>query len=192
MEIEFTTNVAVRRPNLNDVDELYLFFRIVITNTYKNEGLSQLLDDIENEINSKKQYLKSDFDSNGESRYFLLAIDTSNNKIIGTIEIGPASTLINSCTGGVLKNLYEIGTVFILPEYQRKGIGSLLLHTMFLTLLSRGITEYCLDSGYKNAQSIWTKKFGKPNYVLKDYWGESSDHMIWKKSLHDTPIIFEL
>ena len=29
------TNVAVRRPNLNDVDELYLFFRIVITNTYK-------------------------------------------------------------------------------------------------------------------------------------------------------------
>lgn len=47
------TNVAVRRPNLNDIDELYLFFRIVITNTYKNEGLSQLLDDIENEINSK-------------------------------------------------------------------------------------------------------------------------------------------
>ena len=101
--------------------------------------------------------MKSDFDSNGESRYFLLAIDTSNNKIIGTIEIHSASTLINSCTGGVLKNLYEIGTVFILPEYQRKGIGSLLLHTMFLTLLSRGITEYCLDSGYKNAQSIWTK-----------------------------------
>lgn len=48
------TNVAVRRPNLNDIDELYLFFRIVITNTYKNEGLSQLLDDIENEINYKK------------------------------------------------------------------------------------------------------------------------------------------
>ncbi|MED2880227.1 GNAT family N-acetyltransferase, partial [Bacillus thuringiensis] len=107
------TNVAVRRPNLNDVDELYLFFRIVITNTYKNEGLSQLLNDIENEINSKKRYLKSDFDSNGEKRYFLLAIDTNNNKIIGTIEVGPASTLINSCTGGVLKDLYEIGTVFI-------------------------------------------------------------------------------
>ncbi|MHB0800862.1 GNAT family N-acetyltransferase [Bacillus thuringiensis] len=186
------TNVAVRRPNLNDVDELYLFFRIVITNTYKNEGLSQLLDDIENEINMKKQYLKTDFDSNGEKRYFLLAIDTNNNKIIGTIEVGPASTLINSCTGGVLKDLYEIGTVFILPEYQRKGIESLLLHTMFLTLLSRGITEFCLDSGYRKAQSIWTKKFGEPSYVLKDYWGESSDHMIWKKSLHDTPIIFEL
>ncbi|MFJ8353828.1 GNAT family N-acetyltransferase [Bacillus paramycoides] len=186
------TYVAIRRPNSNDLDELYLFFRMVITNTYKDEGLSQLLDDKENEINTKKQYLKNDFDSNGEYRYFLLAIDTSNEKIIGTIEVGPASTLINSCTGDVFKNLYEIGTVFVLPEYQRKGIGSLLLNAMYLTLLSRGITEYCLDSGYKKAQSIWTKKFGKPSYVLKNYWGESSDHMIWKKSLHDIPIIFEL
>ena len=39
-------NVEIRRPNSDDIDELYLFFRIVITNTYKNEGLSQLLDDI--------------------------------------------------------------------------------------------------------------------------------------------------
>ena len=109
-------NVAIRRPNSDDLEELHLFFRIVITNTYKDEGLSQLLDDIENEINMKKQYLKTDFDSNGEKRYFLLAIDTNNDKIIGTIEVGPASTLINSCTGGVLKDLYEIGTVFILPE----------------------------------------------------------------------------
>ncbi|PGZ55812.1 GNAT family acetyltransferase [Bacillus cereus] len=185
-------NVAIRRPNSDDLEELHLFFRIVITNTYKDEGLSQQLDEIENEINMKKQYLKTDFDSNGEKRYFLLAIDTNNDKIIGTIEVGPASTLITSCTSGVLKDLYEIGTVFILPDYQRKGIGSLLLHTMFLTLLSRGITEFCLDSGYRKAQSIWTKKFGEPSYVLKDYWGESSDHMIWKKSLHDTPIIFEL
>ncbi|EJS68445.1 N-acetyltransferase [Bacillus wiedmannii] len=185
-------NVKVRRPNSDDLDELNMFFRLVITDTFKNEGLSQLLDDLENEIKTKKQYLKNDLESNGENRYFLLAVDTSNDKIIGTIEIGPASTLINSCTGGVFKDLYEIGTVFVLPEYQRNGIGKLLLNAMYITLLSRGITEYCLDSGYKKAQSIWTNKFGEPSYVLKDYWGESSDHMIWKKSLHDTPIIFEL
>ena len=46
-----------------------------------------------------------------EKTLLLLAIDTNNDKIIGTIEVGPASTLINSCTGGVLKDLYEIGTV---------------------------------------------------------------------------------
>ena len=38
-----------------------------------------------------------------EKTLLLLAIDTNNDKIIGTIEVGPASTLINSCTGGVLR-----------------------------------------------------------------------------------------
>jgi len=75
-------NIEIRRPNSNDIDELHLFFRLVITNTFKNEGLSQLLDDIENEIKTKNQYLKNDLENNGESRYFLLAIDTSNDKII--------------------------------------------------------------------------------------------------------------
>ena len=64
-------NVAIRRPNSDDLEELHLFFRIVITNTYKDEGLSQLLDDIENEIDMKKQYLKTDFDSNGENVTFI-------------------------------------------------------------------------------------------------------------------------
>lgn len=64
-------NVAIRRPNSDDLEELHLFFRIVITNTYKDEGLSQLLDDIENEIDMKKQYLKTDFDSNGKTLLFI-------------------------------------------------------------------------------------------------------------------------
>lgn len=51
-------NVAIRRPNSDDLEELHLFFRIVITNTYKDEGLSQLLDDIENEIDMKSNIWK--------------------------------------------------------------------------------------------------------------------------------------
>ena len=46
-------NVEIRRPNSDDLEELHLFFRIVITNTFKEERLSHLLDDIENEINTK-------------------------------------------------------------------------------------------------------------------------------------------
>ena len=64
-------NVEIRRPNSDDLEELHLFFRIVITNTFKEERLSHLLDDIENEINTKKQYLKNDFDSNGENVIFI-------------------------------------------------------------------------------------------------------------------------
>lgn len=183
-------NVEIRRPRIEDIEELNQFFSTTIKDTFAREGLSGLLDDIENEIENKKQYLKCDFDSNGRNRYFLIAVDKRCNKVIGTIEYGPASELINICTDGALKELNEVGTVFILPEYQRCGIGTLFLNIIFLTLLNRGIKEFCLDSGYTNAQKIWKKKFGEPDYLLKDYWGKGCDHMIWKRRTDDMSIIF--
>lgn len=183
-------NVEIRRPRMEDNEELNQFFSTVIKDTFAREGLSQLLDDIENEIENKKKYLKCDFDSNGKNRYFLIALDRSGNKVIGTIEYGPASELINNCTDKALKELYEVGTVFVHPDYQRRGIGTLLLNVMLLTLQNREIEEFCLDSGYTNAQKVWKKKFGEPDYLLKDYWGEGCDHMIWRRCTNDMSIIF--
>lgn len=183
-------NIEIRRPKIADHKELIQFFSTVIKDTYAREGLSDLHEDIEKEIECKKQYLKCDFNSNGQDRYFLIALDQSCNKIIGTIEYGPASELINTCTDGALKGWYEVGTVFVHPMYQRRGIGNLLLNVMFLTLLNRGVKKFCLDSGYTNAQKIWKKKFGEPDYLLKDYWSEGGDHMIWKRCINDVSIIF--
>jgi len=182
--------VEIRRPRIEDIEELNQFFTIVIKDTFAREGLSELLDDIENEIETKKKYLKCDFDSNGKNRHFLIAIDKNENKVIGTIEYGPVSELIIRCTDNVLQGLYEVGTVFVHPDYQRKDIGNLLLNVMLLTLLSRGIQEFCLDSGYTNAQMIWKKKFGEPDYLLKDFWGKGSNHMIWKRFINDISIVF--
>lgn len=172
--------VEIKRPRIEDIEELNQFFRIVITDTFAREGLAGLLDDIEAEIDSKKNYLQLDLDSQGEKRYFLIA--WAENKIIGTIEYGPASELIQDCTNGKLRNHVEVGTVFVHPNYQRQGIGNRLLGEMFQTLKVRGIVEFCLDSGYRNAQTIWKKKFGEPDYLLKEYWGQGQDHMIWKKA----------
>ncbi|ENQ3077045.1 GNAT family N-acetyltransferase [Bacillus cereus] len=183
-------HVEIRRPRIEDIEDINQFFITTIKDTFAREGLSELLDDIENEIEIKKEYLKCDFNSNGENRYFLIAVDTNCNKIIGTIEYGPVSELINTRTNKALKDLPEIGTVFVHPNYQKRGIGNLLLNAMFLTLLSGGIKEFCLDSGYKNAQKVWKKKFGEPNFLLKDYWGKGYDHMIWKRCIRDIPITF--
>ncbi|MEH7114136.1 GNAT family N-acetyltransferase [Neobacillus niacini] len=172
--------IEIRRPRIEDTEELNQLFRIVIEDTFAREGLAELIDDIAAEINSKKKYLQMDFESQGEKRYFLIAL--AENKIIGTIEYGPASELIHDCTNGDLGNLDEVGTVFVLPDYQRQGVGNKLLADIVQTLKARGIQEVCLDSGYRNAQSIWKKKFGEPDYLLKDYWGQGQDHMIWKLS----------
>lgn len=182
--------VVIRRPRTENNGELNQFFSTVIKDTFAREGLSELLNDIENEIENKKKYLKCDFDSNGKNRYFLIALDKNSNKVIGTIEYGPASELINICTDRALKELYEVGTVFVHPDYQGCGIGTLLLNVMFLALQNRGIEEFCLDSGYTNAQKIWKKKFGESDYLLKDYWGEGCDHMIWRRCTNGMSIIF--
>jgi GNAT superfamily N-acetyltransferase len=90
-----------------------------------------------------------------------------------------------------LNDVGEVGTLYILPEYQKKGIGTLLLNSIFTVLMSRGIKEYCLDSGYKTAQQIWRRKFGEPVIVVKDYWAKGFDHYIWHRTLEDTPIIYK-
>jgi GNAT superfamily N-acetyltransferase len=184
-------NIEIRRPKIEDSAELHELFSEVITDTFHKEGLSDMMNDIQIEIESKRQYLKCDLNSNGKHRFFWLAIDTCTNKIIGCIEYGPVSELITACTKGELQGWIEIGTVFVHPNYQRKGVGTLLLHIMLLTLQSRETKKICLDSGYKNAQKVWKKTFGEPHYLVKDYWSKGYHHMIWKIATERIPIVFK-
>jgi GNAT superfamily N-acetyltransferase len=175
--------MEIRRPKKDDIKQLHQFFRNVITDTFKKEGISGKNEDLEDEIRTKENYLQNDLQSSGKNRYFLIAIES--DRIIGTIEYGPASSLINACTNKSIQHLVEVGTVFVLPECQRKGIGNLLLQKMYKVLQDNGIKEFCLDSGYRRAQNIWKLKFGEPDYFLKDYWGENFHHMIWKLNVSD-------
>ncbi|MCT1399049.1 GNAT family acetyltransferase [Paenibacillus sp. LC231] len=182
--------VEVRRPNRGDIKAIEHFFRLVITDTFAKEGLADLLEDIEQEIDSKNRYLNADFETNGEQRYFLIGL--LDNSIVSCIEYGPSTALIREATDGKLRDVVEIGTVFVHPDCQQQGIGNLMLNIMYLTLLNKGLTEFCLDSGYSRAQKIWKKKLGEPDYVLQDHWGSGADHMIWKRRLADVPVIFSL
>lgn len=174
--------VQIRRPKAADKEELNQFFRTVITDTFHKEGIGDLQEDMEKEIEAKNIYLQHDLLSGGKDRFFLIAL--AEDKIIGTIEYGPASELINKCTEGALSDLYEAGTILVHPDCQNSGIGNQLLNEMSLTLKNKGVEEICLDSGYKQSQKVWEKKFGKPEYLLKDYWGDGAHHMIWRVRVH--------
>ncbi|AOT68615.1 GNAT family N-acetyltransferase [Geosporobacter ferrireducens] len=174
-------DIEISRPKFEDIALMNEFFEIVIRDTFERNGISNLVDTINGEIENKRRFLNQDMESGGKNRYFLVAKEEEN--IVGTIEYGPSNELIVSCTDGEFKELAEIGTVFVHPDYQKKGIGSRMLHLMFIELDKRGIEEFCLDSGYKSAQQIWINKFGNPEYHLKDYWGEDADHMIWRISV---------
>jgi GNAT superfamily N-acetyltransferase len=176
-------NIQISRPKFEDLEAINDFFQIVLRDTFERNDISHLVDTFEEEINDKRRCLNQDIESCGKERYFLIAKE--ENKIVGSIEYGPSNELILSCTNGELKDLVEIGTVFVHPQYQGRGIGSELLNSIFMELKKSGITEFCFDSGYKTAQKTWLKKFGTPEYHLKDYWGPGSDHMVWRITVED-------
>jgi GNAT superfamily N-acetyltransferase len=177
------TNIKISRPEAEDIELTNNFFRIVIEDTFERNGIADLRDMIKEEIENKRLFLNEDIESDGKYRYFLIAKEGS--KIVGSIAYGPSNGLIVSCTSGDLKEVVEIGTVFVHPDYQRNGIGSRMLNMVVKELEKKGIKEFCLDSGYTIAQKIWVKKFGMPQYHLKDYWGENADHMIWRIKVED-------
>ena len=160
--------ITIKRPTIDDVDLLHDFFKLVITDTFQKEGIKDQTGDLLAEIETKKRYLAIDLASNGEERYFLIA--KLEDLIIGTIEFGPSSALICQCTNDQLKDVKEVGTIFIHPHYQQRGIGSLLLKEIYKEMDKRGVEAFCLDSGYVHAQLVWKKKFGTPDYIFKDYW----------------------
>lgn len=175
--------IQIFRPRLEEGDKINDFFQIVLRDTFEKNNISHLCETLDNEIRDKRRVLDEDFESNGEVRFFLIA--KAGDKVVGSIEYGPSNELIISCTNGELKELVEIGTVFVHPDYQKQGLGNILLKEIYKVLQMRGIEEFCLDSGYKTAQEIWLKKFGGPTYHLRDYWEKDADHMIWRVSIGD-------
>lgn len=111
------------------------------------------MDDLEEEIRYKKSLLQRQ----GKERFFLLV--ERDTQIIGTIEYGPASELIMELTNGAYRGIPEVGTVFVHPDHQGRGVGSLMVNAMLLILLGRGFETFCLDSGYARAQAVWKKRF---------------------------------
>jgi GNAT superfamily N-acetyltransferase len=172
------TDVEIGRVLIEDKELINEFFRTVLSHTFQRNGITDLVDTFNDEINNKRLCLNQDLESGGKDRYFLIAKD--KDAIVGSIEYGPSNELIAKCTNGELNGLIEIGTVFVHPDYQSKGIGRRLLNAIFMELKKNGIEEFCLDSGYKSAQKIWINKFGNPQYYFKDFWGKDADHMIWR------------
>ncbi|WDV44196.1 GNAT family N-acetyltransferase [Clostridiaceae bacterium M8S5] len=176
-------DLTIRRPKIEEARIINDFFEVVIRDTFKKNNIDNLVDLIDIEIIDKQNQLDQDFSSNGNDKFFLIV--TSNDGIVGSICYGNPNDLIIECTNGKLQDIPEIGTVYVHPDYQSKGIGSMMIDAILKEMKSKDINKFCMDSGYKTAQKVWCKKFKYPEYYLIDYWDEGSDHMIWNLNVDD-------
>lgn len=166
--IEFSSNFFEKTLNV---------FKYTMPKAFEDsEGILEQ-ETLEHELASKKQLMELSLVEGSKEVIFFIA--RYNDKIIGVISYGKCSEAIKECTNNELAHLGEIGSLFVLPEYQGKGIASKLINTVIDYLKEKGIREFCLDSGYKQAQKKWLNKFGTPYKVVKDYWGPEIDNIIW-------------
>ncbi|MEK3942900.1 GNAT family N-acetyltransferase [Paenibacillus sp. FSL H3-0310] len=158
-------------------------FETSIQDAFEKEGLDHLQDDIQSEIDHKKQMVMTSLDTTTGEPYFLLA--KIEEQVVGTISFGPCGEDIQTCTDHQLDEIGELGSLYIMPSYQGQGVGSALIKEMMIFLKKQGVEQFCLDSGYKHAQVRWQRKFGQPYKVVEDYWGPDSVHMVWFCNVND-------
>ncbi len=172
-----------------DVDGAYHIFETTIPEAYRQEGIGSLLDEIQEEIEHKKTIVQSvlqhesDLEPTITSPFFFVA--RKEDKVVGTISYGPCGKVVQECTNHRLDHVGTLGSLYVLPELQGQGIASALIAALVTELQKRGITQFCLDSGYRIAQQKWRRKFGEPYVVTKDYWGEGSENMVWLCEVQD-------
>lgn len=174
--------LIIRRPRDKEENIINELFEKVIRYTFKVNSIEHLTSEIEEEIVDKRRMLREDFSSSGQDRYFLIA--EYREIVVGTIAIGQSNHLISEITNGDFDKIVELGTVYVHPDYHGMGIGSLMIEEIIKVMKNKGIGEFCLDSGYKTAQKIWSYKFGNPEYHMVDYWDKGSDHMIWRVKIN--------
>lgn len=176
-------DLVIYKPTKEDVKSVFEVFEASITDAFEKEGIGDLTEDISYEIEDKKTLFTKSMETKDSDIHFLVA--KMGEKVIGTISFGPCGNDIKKYTNNQLHSIGELGSLYICPKYQGKGIGSALIQSMMKHLQSLGIEEFCFDSGYKRAQEKWTRKFGEPYIILKDYWGKDFDHMVWLCKVKD-------
>jgi len=171
-----------RRPKASDREAIKGFFQVAVYDTFAREGFADLTEDIENEINYKMQYFEDDLNTEGKKSYYILAFE--EGRLIGAGAVSKASHLITDFVPE-MASLYEVGSLFVHPDFQKRGIGPQIIQLLLKHLKAIGETEFCFDSGYRIARSIWRKIFGQPTKTIPQHWGPENDHDIWLRTLDD-------
>lgn len=168
---------TITQFSLSDFKQACHVFETLIPDVFEQEGIGHLTGDMQDEIEYKINLLRSAREGDEPKTRFWLA--KQNGVVVGIISFGPSNEDLNACTDHELAQVGELGSLYVLPGYQGRGIASALIKEVVIYLHSRGIEEFCLDSAYRRAQEKWKQKFGEPYAAVMDYWGPGTVHMVW-------------
>jgi len=147
--------ILIDRPNITNKKEISELFKTVIVDSFIQDGIGVRSKDIKEEVNKQIEFLNNDFNNEGRSSYFLIA--RLKNKIVATIAVNKANRLIQHNLKINVSKILEVSSVYILPKFQGKGIGTMLFNKIIEHLKQKNCEEIVLDGGYKKSQGFWIK-----------------------------------
>lgn len=165
------------RPRLEDIDEIRKMLKSSLEDTFSRNGIDTIFE-IDEEIDSKIEKLKADIINHDNRYYFLLA--KSEGRIVGVSAFFPLSEIIREHIPGSSEEDLEIGCVYLDPDHQRLGIGSMLFGRIENELKRTNRKGFYLCSGFETSQAYWKSKLGEPLFAIRDIWGIGKHELIWK------------
>jgi ribosomal protein S18 acetylase RimI-like enzyme len=174
--------IEIVRPQKEDLREIERLFRTVIIDTFIMNKIPEAYEgEIHDLVTRNTANVEKDIKSANSNEYYLIARD--RQRIVGIMGFGIPSKDIKKNYTINLDGIPEIKNAYVLPEYQKQGIGTKLFEHLKKILQERGYKEFILDSGFTSAQVYWKKKLGEPVVVVKNYWGDGTDYIIWHTQL---------
>ncbi|MBS4220721.1 GNAT family N-acetyltransferase [Bacillus sp. FJAT-49711] len=166
-----------RKIKERDIVELDDLFQSCLKDLVTREKKSSEL--IETEVERLNRIVQDNL-LNGKTLFFVTEI---HNQIVGTIALTKPNEFITDHVG-IVENRYEVGCVYILPSFQRKGIGKFMFQQIKKELVRLGQEQYYLDAGFSSSQQYWKHVLGEPSIILHDYWGKGEHHLIWARTFN--------
>lgn len=143
-----TEKLKIRRANIQDIDDYAKIMHESLYNIY-HEYISKDYMDKNYSIDSLKRDFDKDINKNDESKE--LYIITFNEEVIGVLSLGKPIQYYtdgNNYYKDDINGIGEIKSLHIKKDYQRKGIGSIVI----------SFAEDRLKELNYNVSSIWVKQ----------------------------------
>lgn len=167
------TNIVI--PQKGDEQQLLHLYTSAMKAAFEAQGEGSLTEAIQEEVEVKMEKVLGFL--NGASDYYYLAAKCDDH-IVGTISYGGNKDKVKE-RFEELESAGELGSLYILPEYQSQGIGSTLINGMLQYMAEQGVLSFWFESGFTLAQKRWKRRFGEPYRIMKDHWAPGVDNHLW-------------
>jgi len=158
-------NITIQKLNLKDIEAAKQLLEISASENFRRNGLKNKTE-ILSRVTEKIKIVNAFFENNPICTAMYGA--KINNKLVGLIAYGSQSSKVVEHIEDNYIDAVEIKSLFILPEYQKQGLGMKMFNFVCSELLKNKHSHFMLYSSYKTGQDYWHKILGNPYKTVND------------------------